>query len=97
MHGRIIASPAPEFKLSLLREEVGGVFTLPLDWLLSHEPAVCDLTDPESETLPLILRKYLKNYVRTRKTTLYWEYGPYGIWGLTARLLNRLREKLKSE
>jgi len=81
-------------KLSLQKEEVGGVFTLPLAWLASHEPAVYDLSDPQSEKLPLTLRQYLKNYKRrgTGGTTLYWEYGAYGIWGLTARLLARIRE-----
>ena len=82
--------------LTLLAEEVGEVFTLPFDWLLAHEPAIYGISDPDSEALPAILRGYLNNYTRrgTRKTTLYWEYGKYGIWGLTARLLNRFRERL---
>lgn len=87
-------------RLVLRREEVGGVFMLPLAWLLSHEPAVYDITDPEDEKIPGKLRQYLKNYSRSGRqkiTTNYWEYGPYGIWGLTARLLIRLRDSLKTE
>ena len=82
--------------LILRQEEVSGVFTLPFSWLLSHEPAVYDMSDPESEELPVILRRYLGNYKRrgTRKTTYYWAYEQYGIWGLTARLVLRFRELL---
>ena len=83
-------------RLRLRQEEVSGAFTMPLTWLLSHEPAVYDMSDPENEELPVILRQYLKNYKRsrTRKTTYYWAYEQYGIWGLTARLLVRFRKML---
>ena len=86
-------------RLSLRREEVGEVFTLPIAWLLSHEPAVFDMSDPESEALPPKLRRYLAKYDRSslKRTTPYWEYGPHGIWGLTARLLVRLRNMLRDE
>ncbi len=85
--------------LRLQQEEVSEVFTLPLAWLLSHEPAVYDISEPESEELPVILRQYLKNYKRSRQrtTTFYWAYEQYGIWGLTARLLVRFREMLLAE
>ena len=81
-------------RLLLRQEEVSEVFTIPFAWLLSHEPAVYDLSDPESETLPVILRKYLRNYQRGNLTTFYWEYEQYGIWGLTARFLVRFRDML---
>ena len=83
-------------RLKLRKEEVGGVFTLPLAWLASHAPVVYDVSDPESEALPVKLRQYLKNYKSRGSggTTFYWEYGPYGIWGFTARLLVRIRERL---
>ena len=82
--------------LILRQEEVSEVFTMPFSWLLSHEPAVYDIGDPESEELPVILRQYLRNYKRKSKgkTTYYWAYERYGIWGLTARLLIRFREML---
>ena len=81
-------------RLLLRQEEVSEVFTMPIAWLLSHEPAVYDLSDPESEKLPVILRKYLRNYKRGNYTTYYWAYEQYGIWGLTARLLVRFRDIL---
>ena len=81
-------------RLLLRQEEVSEVFTIPFAWLLSHEPAVYDLSDPESEKLPVILRKYLRNYKRGNLTTFYWEYEQYGIWGLTARFLVRFRDML---
>ncbi len=80
--------------LLLRREEVSEVFTMPLSWLLSHEPAVYDISDPESEKLPVILRQYLRNYQRGPNTTYYWAYERYGIWGLTAMFLVRFRDML---
>ena len=82
-------------RLLLRQEEVSEVFTIPFAWLLSHEPAVYDLSDPESETLPVVLRKYLRYYKRgSNTTTFYWAYEQYGIWGLTARFLVRFRDIL---
>ena len=81
-------------RLLLRQEEVSEVFTMPFAWLLSHEPAVYDISDPESEELPVILRQYLKNYKRRNNTTYYWAYKQYGIWGLTARFLVRFKEIL---
>ncbi len=80
--------------LLLRQEEVSEVFTMPFSWLLSHEPAVYDISDPESEKLPDILRQYLRNYHRSPNTTYYWAYEQYGIWGLTARFLVRFRDIL---
>ena len=81
-------------RLLLRQEEVSEVFTMPLSWLLSHEPAVYDISDPESEKLPVILRQYLRNYQRGPNTTYYWAYERYGIWGLTAMFLVRFRDIL---
>ena len=81
-------------RLLLRQEEVSEVFTMPFSWLLSHEPAVYDISDPESEKLPVILRQYLRNYKRGPNTTYYWAYEQYGIWGLTARFLVRFRDIL---
>ncbi len=81
-------------RLLLRREEVSEVFIMPFSWLLSHEPAVYDVSDPESEKLPVILRQYLRNYKRGPNTTYYWAYEQYGIWGLTARFLVRFRDIL---
>ena len=89
-------TPFDRERLVLQTEEVAEVFTLPVSWLLAHEPAVYELSMPESEELPLKLRQYLKNYQLGpgAGTTWYWEYGSHGIWGFTARLLVRLRHHL---
>ena len=79
-------------RLPLRQEEVSEVFTMPFAWLLSHEPAAYDISDPESEKLPVILRQYLGNYKRRNDITYYREYEHYGIWGLTARILVRFRD-----
>ena len=81
-------------RLLLRQAEVSEVFTMPFAWLLSHEPAVYDISDPESEKLPVILRQYLRNYKRRSNTTYYWAYEQYGIWGLTARFLVRFKDIL---
>ncbi len=81
-------------RLLIRQEEVSEVFTMPFAWLASHEPDVYDLSDPESEKLPVILRQYLRNYKRGPNTTYYWAYEQYGIWGLTARFLVRVRDML---
>ena len=81
-------------RLLLRQEEVSEVFTVPFAWLMSHESASYDLSDPESEKLPVILRRYLRNYKRRSNTTYYWAYEQYGIWGLTARFLVRFRDIL---
>ena len=81
-------------RMLLRQEEVSEVFTMPFAWLLSHEPAAYDISDPESEKLPVILRQYLRNYQRGPNTTYYWAYERYGIWGLTAMFLVRFREML---
>ncbi len=88
-----IDSFEPE-RLLLRQEEVSEVFTIPFAWLLCREPAVYDVSDPESETLPVVLRKYLRNYKRGNNTTFYWAYEQYGIWGLTARILAGFRDML---
>ena len=88
--------PFEQERLLIRQEEVSEVFTMPFAWLLSHEPAVYDISDPESEKLPVILRQYLRNYKRRNNTTYYWAYEQYGIWGLTARFLVRIRDFLLS-
>ena len=83
-------------RLLLRQEEVSEAFTMPFAWLLTHEPAVYDTSDPESEKLPVILRQYLRNYKRGSNTTYYWAFERYGIWGLTARFLVRFKDMLLS-
>lgn len=81
--------------LSLNKSEVADVFLLPVSWIEDHEPEYYVLGQAADEELPEILRGYLSNYgeFRRRGETYYWEYEGRGIWGLTARIINRILHK----
>ena len=78
--------------LSLNEDEVADVFLLPVSWIKGHAPEYYVLSEAADEELPEILRGYLANYgeFRRRGETYYWEYEGRGIWGLTARIINRI-------
>ena len=78
--------------LTLNEAEVADVFLLPVSWIEGHEPEYYVLGEAADEELPEILRGYLANYgeFRRRGETFYWEYEGRGIWGLTARIINRI-------
>ena len=86
-------------RLTLRREEVAEVFALPLSRLLAQDPEIYDMSDPESPDMPEKLKNYLAHYppIPKNRTTPYWEYGPYGIWGLTARILVKVRDHFRKE
>lgn len=72
--------------------EVAGTFVIPLRWLSENRPAHYDLAVTEEIALPEKLRGYLENYGRFRRAgqTYYIEYEGHGIWGFTARVINKL-------
>ena len=78
--------------LTLNEAEVADVFLLPVLWIEGHAPEYYVLSDAADEELPEVLRGYLANYgeFRRRGETYYWEYEGRGIWGLTARIINRI-------
>ena len=78
--------------LTLNKTEVADVFLLPVSWIEGHAPEYYVLSDAADEELPEVLRGYLANYgeFRRRGETYYWEYEGRGIWGLTARIINRI-------
>lgn len=78
--------------LTLNEAEVADVFLLPVSWIEGHAPEYYVLSEAADEELPEILRGYLANYgeFRRRGETYYWEYEGRGIWGLTARIINRI-------
>ena len=78
--------------LTLNKAEVADVFLLPVSWIEGHAPEYYVLSEAADEELPEILRGYLANYgeFRRRGETYYWEYEGRGIWGLTARIINRI-------
>ncbi|MBP3897435.1 MAG: CoA pyrophosphatase [Mogibacterium sp.] len=81
-----------EKALTLNEAEVADVFLLPVSWIEGHAPEYYVLGEAADEELPEILRGYLANYgeFRRRGETYYWEYEGRGIWGLTARIINRI-------
>ena len=82
----------PDKALRLNKDEVADVFLLPVSWIEGHAPEYYVLSEAADEELPEILRGYLANYgeFRRRGETYYWEYEGRGIWGLTARIINRI-------
>lgn len=78
--------------LTLNRAEVADVFLLPVSWIEGHAPEYYVLSEAADDELPEVLRGYLANYgeFRRRGETYYWEYEGRGIWGLTARIINRI-------
>ncbi|MDD7409477.1 MAG: CoA pyrophosphatase [Anaerovoracaceae bacterium] len=71
--------------------EVQQVFTVPMSFLMNKEPERYSykMSIENDESLPEVLQKHLS--VETPYgVTLYWEYNGFGIWGLTARILNNL-------
>ena len=92
--GRPAASLSGTLKtgLKLNESEVADVFLLPVSWIEGHAPEYYVLSEAADEELPEILRGYLANYgeFRRRGETYYWEYEGRGIWGLTARIINRI-------
>lgn len=78
--------------LTLNKAEVADVFLLPVSWIEGHAPEYYVLGEAADEELPEVLRGYLANYgeFRRRGETYYWEYEGRGIWGLTARIINRI-------
>ncbi len=71
--------------------EVDSLFTAPVDYFMSVEPKQYRyrFEIPEDRSLPPILRRHL-SVEKPYGITLYWEYRGYGIWGLTARILQSL-------
>lgn len=78
--------------LDISRDEVSEVFLIPEKWLRDNPPEFYDLGSTADEALPAELAKYLTGYdsFRLNGSTCYWEYEGHGIWGLTARIINRL-------
>ena len=83
--------PSDSLRRVKTSNEVDALFTVPVDYFMSIEPKQYKykLEIPEDDSLPPILRRHL-SVEAPYGITLYWEYRGYGIWGLTARILNNL-------
>lgn len=81
------------------KDEVEELFTVPLNWLLTHEPYVHFVPiEPKPPTdFPYDKIANGENYEwrKSRMEEWFYEYDKYTIWGLTARLLKYFVEKIK--
>ena len=81
------------------KEEVEEVFTIPIKWLLNHEPYM-HLVSIEPVPLPNFPFEKIMNgaqYQWRARSMEEWffDYGKYTIWGLTARILKHFIEIIK--
>ena len=81
-------------------DEVEEVFTVPLQWLLTHEPYMheidVDITPPQ--TFPFDKIPNGDQYQWRKRTIEEWfyEYGTYTIWGMTARILKHFIDVIRA-
>ena len=86
-------------ELNFNRDEVEELFTVPLNWLLTHEPYVhyvpVELNPPTDFPYDKIANGQNYQWRSSLMEEWFYEYGNYTIWGLTARLLKHFIEKIK--
>ncbi|VBB08844.1 Hypothetical protein LUCI_4125 [Lucifera butyrica] len=83
------------------QDEVGAVFTVPLHWLVAAEPLVAHMqmaTKPQDDfPFDLLPDDYPKDWkIRTTYPLLFYQYGKYTIWGLTAKVLHNFLSLYKT-
>lgn len=76
--------------------EVAEVFTVPLEYLLNYQPLTADMA-VATRPLPGFPFKELPHYSplwrrRAKYPVLFYHYGDYVIWGITARVLYNFLE-----
>lgn len=81
------------------KEEVEEVFTVPVNWLLNHEPYM-HIVDIEPTPAPDFPFEKIMNGSRYKWRARpieewFFEYDKYTIWGLTARILKHFIEIIK--
>ena len=84
--------PDFEKKLRLSKNEVAQVFEVELSWFKNHKAQVYPLDDVNK--VPPDLAAFLRNYPPLSGQTLYWQKGPFVIWGLTAQILKNALEEV---
>lgn len=81
-----------------ISDEVAGTFEMPLAYFIDNPPETYNYRmkmeiDPN---LPPVLQNHLK-VEKPYGTTLYWDCGGRGLWGMTARILSNLLVLLKPD
>ena len=81
------------------RDEVEEVFTIPINWLLTHEPYMHKVAVESipSSTFPFERIANGEQYQWGARSMEQWffDYETYTIWGLTARILKHFIEIIK--
>ena len=81
------------------KEEVEEVFTVPVSWLLSHEPYMhlisVELVPSKDFPFEKIMNGTQYQWRSRMMEEWFYEYGQYTIWGLTARILKHFMEIIK--
>lgn len=81
------------------KDEVEEVFTVPLKWLLDHEPYMhlVSMQPTPAEDFPFDRIARGSDYQWGTRAIEEWfyDYGDYTIWGLTARILKHFIETIK--
>lgn len=81
------------------KDEVEEIFTVPVEWLLSHEPYMHRMTfqpvpPPDFPFDKIMNGEKYKWRIRSVEEWFY-DYGKYTIWGITARILKHFIEVIK--
>ncbi len=81
------------------KDEVDKVITVPVEWLLKHEPYMHLVAFEPTPSSEFPFEKIMKgNQYKWRKQMVeewFYDYGDHTIWGLTARILKHFIEMMK--
>lgn len=81
------------------KDEVEEVFTVPLEWLLTHSPYMhlISVEPSPGDDFPFekIMNGQKYNWRGREMEEWFFEYEQYTIWGLTARILKYFIERVK--
>ena len=80
--------------------EVAELFTVPLQWLLSHEPekATVEVAARPGENFPkeIMARPYRDWWKRSTYDSWIYRYGTHAIWGLTGFITHEFLERIRN-
>lgn len=97
----VVAVIPDETHYTLNPDEVGSTFTIPVDWLLSHEAyrhyVLVKLQPKDDFPYDKIARGRDYKWRSRDMEEWFYEYEGHTVWGLTARILRYVIEQLKKD